>query len=259
MSYLLKIIFSFISALIAIGLPIFLLVYWRRKTKARLLPALIGALVFVVFALVLEQLLHNIVLVQPLMMTNTALYVLYGGLAAGVFEETGRLLGFSLVLRRYRKREDSVTFGIGHGGIEAILLIGLNMLGNLMFLLLLAFGGDEFIKRSFDAGTYESAVNAFGTTQPQYFLLAGIERFIAIFLHISLSVLVFKAVKDRKWLFYPLAILIHAAIDWVAVLQGTGAIGFLSNKWLVELIYAALTAIVAYFAVKVYKNMKEND
>jgi uncharacterized membrane protein YhfC len=122
MSYLLKIIFSFISALIAIGLPIFLLVYWRRKTKARLLPALIGALVFVVFALVLEQLLHNIVLVQPLMMTNTALYVLYGGLAAGVFEETARLLGFSLVLRRYRKREDSVTFGIGHGGIEAILL-----------------------------------------------------------------------------------------------------------------------------------------
>jgi uncharacterized membrane protein YhfC len=88
----------------------------------------------------------------------------------------------------------------------------------------------------------KSAVNAFGTTRPQYFLLAGIERFIAIFLHISLSVLVFKAVKDRKWLFYPLAILIHAAIDWVAVLQGTGAIGFLSNKWLVELIYAALTA-----------------
>ena len=41
-------------------LPVGLLIWWRRTRKAKLLPALAGALVFVVFALVLEALLHNV-------------------------------------------------------------------------------------------------------------------------------------------------------------------------------------------------------
>jgi uncharacterized membrane protein YhfC len=144
MPYLSKIICMFISVLLSVGLPIFLLVFWRKRTKARLLPALIGALTFIIFALVLEQLLHSVVLVQPLIMTNTALYVLYAGLAAGVFEETGRLVALRLVLRKYPEREAAVSYGIGHGGIEAILIVGINMLVNLVLILIYVFGGESF-------------------------------------------------------------------------------------------------------------------
>jgi uncharacterized membrane protein YhfC len=53
-----------ISALIAIGLPVGLFLVWRRRFKLKLVPALVGAGMFFVFVLILEQLLHVVVL-QP--------------------------------------------------------------------------------------------------------------------------------------------------------------------------------------------------
>lgn len=255
MPYLSKIICMFISVLLSVGLPIFLLVFWRKRTKARLLPALIGALTFIIFALVLEQLLHSVVLVQPLIMTNTALYVLYAGLAAGVFEETGRLFAFRLVLRKYPEREAAVSYGIGHGGIEAILIVGINMLVNLVLILIYVFGGESFLRGLLPAGGLEELLAFMNAAPTQDFLLAGIERLIAVALHISLSVLVFKAVSDKKWLYYPLAILIHAAIDWLAALASTGTLSFFDSMWLTELVYAVLTAVTAWFAFRVYRKL----
>lgn len=44
-------------------------------------------------------------------------------LTAGPFEETGRLLIMSHLLRRPRFA-DGVAFGLGHGGLEAAALVG---------------------------------------------------------------------------------------------------------------------------------------
>ena len=54
---------------------------------------LTGAGTFVLFAMVLEPILHNLVLRSPVgaaIQQNILLYALYGGLAAGLFEETDR-------------------------------------------------------------------------------------------------------------------------------------------------------------------------
>ncbi|MBQ9322755.1 MAG: YhfC family intramembrane metalloprotease, partial [Clostridia bacterium] len=81
----------------AFGAPIVLLFYYKKR-GAQVLPFFIGCAVFVVFALILEALVHNIVLkglpVGEKIMGNTLLYALYGGLMAGLFEETGRFLAF---------------------------------------------------------------------------------------------------------------------------------------------------------------------
>ena len=98
-----------IVALLSFAIPVVLCIYLRKRKKADLVPFFIGMAVMFVFALVLETLLHQLVLtvlpVGQTILNNIWLYALYGGLAAGVFEETGRFLAFKTVLKRYQNKD----------------------------------------------------------------------------------------------------------------------------------------------------------
>ena len=86
------------TLLVSFGVPLLLLWLIRRKTKADITSFFIGTVTFIVFALILEQILHTIVkfTTGEIISGNIWLYGLYGGLAAGLFEETGRLVAMSL-------------------------------------------------------------------------------------------------------------------------------------------------------------------
>ena len=85
-----------ITALVAFALPIALIVVGRRRWRFSAWSCVVGALVFVVFALILESAAHAAVFAAfPAVQRSVALYTLYGALAAGVFEEFGRVCGFS--------------------------------------------------------------------------------------------------------------------------------------------------------------------
>lgn len=125
-----------VSALSTFVLPIIILVVARRRWSCSLWSAAVGALVFVVFALLLEGGLHALVFAAiPSLPSKTMLYTIYAALAAGVFEELGRVCGFA-VLQASDRRPDGVGralgAGIGHGGIEAILLVGVATISNLV-------------------------------------------------------------------------------------------------------------------------------
>ena len=82
-----------------------------------MLAALVGAGCFIGYALVLEQLLHAAVFsLFPAITLYPAAYTAYGCLAAGLFEETGRLMGLSLLCKKDRDLALGVGYGIGHGG-----------------------------------------------------------------------------------------------------------------------------------------------
>jgi len=193
----------------------------------------------------LESLLHRVVL-NPgadgsieLARTSPWLYVAYGALAAGVFEETGRLVGFTVLKRRFQGVRTGVAYGIGHGGIEAILLVGLTMVGNLVVSVVINLGQAD--------GVPAAVVTAL-TGEPSWmFLVGGGERVIAIALQISLSILVWVAVTHpgRRWLF-PLAILFHAIGDVPAAMMQAG---FLTNVAVVESLTLVITAAIAAYAV----------
>ena len=176
---------------------------------ARLLPALAGALVFIVFAQGLEGALHYLALYREHAFSraigaNPWLYMLYGALAAGVFEETGRYVAFRRLIgrKRYPERDAAVTYGVGHGGIESILLA----------LALLAERPERLT--------------------PGYCLLVMLERTAAIGLHVALSCFVFLAARDgTKRLWFPFAIALHAIVDMPAALYQRGMLPL----WAVEL------------------------
>ncbi|KZR56792.1 YhfC family glutamic-type intramembrane protease [Pseudobacillus badius] len=111
---------------ISLLLPVVLIIDCRRKGIFSWKAFWAGAAVFILFAQVLEGALHAF-MIDPagpsLKMTDHPLfYALYGGLAAALFEELGRYLIFLLLLKRSRQFGDGVSLGIGHGGVEAVLV-----------------------------------------------------------------------------------------------------------------------------------------
>lgn len=51
----------------------------------------------------------------------------------------------------------------------------------------------------------------------RHFLLAGAERLFAIVLQLSLSILVFIAVKNKRAMYWVIAFAIHCLVDFTAV------------------------------------------
>lgn len=250
-----------ITAAVSILLPIVLLIVWMRKTKSKIAPFFAGAFTFILFALVLESICHQFFLVKDSALSrfvngNIWAYVLYAAFAAGIFEETGRLIAFKFFTGKSGKKETAVTYGIGHGGIESILLVGFSMLSSMILISTLkAMGGvDSYVAlvppESQDL--VRTSLMSFYTTPPYMYLIGSIERVAAIIFHISLSVIMFIAVKrPGKLYFYPLAIILHAFLDIFAVLYQKEVI---TSLILLEIIVMAISLATAYFAYRLYIN-----
>ena len=221
-----------IGAVFTFALPISLLVWWRKTRKAKLLPFFVGAAVFVVFAVVLETLLHQVCVfgdnaVSRAINANPYLYMLYGGLAAGVFEETGRYVAFRWLIgkRRYPERDTAVTYGIGHGGIEAMLTLGTAYATMIVIALYLRHGNQPAALAMLggSAEALSTYIAALGQLTPGTVLLAMLERGAAMLLHIALSIFVFLAARDRtQWTWFPFAVALHAIADMPAALYQRG-------------------------------------
>ena len=205
-----------------------------------------GALAFTV-----SQLLTRIplmTLVVPTLGADISGFLLSGPVAsysAGLFEETGRLVVMLLLLKAFHRWIDGVTFGFGHGGIEAIVLVGLTMVTNLVLALFINLGQWQTIAATLPADAAAQVFDALTTTSPSAFLLAGLERLSAISLHVACSVLVLAGiVHRRKALAWLAAVLLHGTVNLLAVLG-------LAAGWpalLVEILLAVI-AIALWFGI----------
>ena len=253
----LSIIFMIITCMISFGVPIALFLYLRLVKKADIYPFFAGCTVMLLFAFILESGAHSLVLSSPAgsaIKGNIWLYAIYGGFMAGLFEETGRYLAFSFALKKYRaKNVNALMYGAGHGGFEAIVIVGLTMINNIVWSFMINNGRIAELTGSLSGDQLAQAQQAIGLliSTPSYqFLLGGAERLFAILLHISLSVLVWFAVKwEGKLYLYPAAILIHFAVDAAAaLLSGLGV-----NMVIIEAVVAILTTAAALFARRLWR------
>ena len=87
-------------------------------------------------------------------------------------------------------------------------------------------------------------------------LLGLAERAIAMTLHISLSVVVFRAVRQRKAGYLGLAVVLHALFDVPAALFQCGV---LHSTWLVEALLLVLCLGCAAYAKKQYCALQEPE
>lgn len=258
----LSIVFMSISVFLAIIVPIGIIIWMGVKKRLNAKAAFFGVLLFIVFALVLENLMHRLVLgkdpTQSAIYKNVVLYMLYGGFAAGIFEEAARLLGFKFLIR-VREGESlntGISYGLGHGGIEAVLLGGFVSASYLITSIMLNGGLLKGMTASMNEqqiANFNQGISAITSSPSGLFLIVGIERLIALTLQVALSLFVFKAVTEKKWQYFIYAVLIHAGIDMVAVL---GQRGYIGNMYLMEGIVLAATVASIIAAFRVNKRVK---
>lgn len=245
-----------LTLMICFGVPLGLFWFVRRRYQASIKSFFVGMIVFIVTTQILEAVVHvyllkvnqttSIWLMQPL------IYSLYGGLMAGVFEETGRYFSFKWFLKKENRIQDGVSYGIGHGGIEAMLIVGTTYLNNLIFSVLINQGWIENLGLS--AELEETVVTQLTQISPIIFGLAGYERLMTIMIQIGLSILVFKGVRERKICYYVLAVFIHAILDVPAALVQVG----MFNIYVVEGFITLIAIGFIIFMVKQFKNYHED-
>ena len=255
----LSVAFMLLSALGGVAIPVALFLYFRKRKKADVPPFFVGCAVMVLFAFVLESLFHRLVLSFPAGQTisgNVWLYALYGGLAAGLFEESGRFLAFRTVLRKYRENDaDALMYGAGHGGIEAVVLLSLSMVSNIVISLLVNSGQSGLLTAALEGEELrkmEEGIRTLITAAPGAFLAGLIERASAVTLHLACSVLVWFGAKEKRWTaLYPAAILLHALMDFIAALLSR----FAAPVAVTELALAVFAVLTALLARAVWKKL----
>ena len=254
------------GAVLWIAAPIAVALIWKTGKKEPVTSILIGAAAFLLFALILEKPIQN-VLVFPTVMglpehavsrflsANPVLLALVTGLFPGVFEETGRLVAFQTVLRKRRNRETSISYGIGHGGFEVILILGLTYIQYIAYAVMINTGTfvtviDQVASQAPEQlGNVEAVVSLLTGFSFADLGIAFVERVFAVLFHIGASILVFFACRDKKrfWL-YPLAIVLHTGMDFIAALSIFNVISL--SPWALEgfaAVYGLLTFFGAYF------------
>lgn len=252
----LSVVFTVLSILFSVGVPVALAVLTVHKRRSAMTAVLMGAACFVIGALFLENLLHQLVLsvIAPDLRGRPVAYVLYGCLAAGIFEETARVFGLRILCRKDPSVLTGLAYGVGHGGIEAILVGATGTMSNLITMLMINQGQTASLLEGLSGDTLALAQNQLAqltTLPPITFLATGLERLSALALHIALSILIWMVMTKKLsgWGYYA-AILLHAGVNAFAALY---QLGVLTNIWLVEGAIAVSTALVCAGVWRVYQ------
>ncbi len=264
-----------IGTIIFLVVPIIIAIIWKIRKKERFSTVTVGALTFLLFAIVLEKPIQN-VLVFPVQMglaehgasrfinARPVLWAFIVGLFPGVFEETGRFVAYKTVLKKRKNKETSISYGIGHGGFEVMLILGLTFITYISYSLMINTGTFKVV--------IDQVINQAPDQADQLYALAGqlasfsvsdlavsiVERIVAVLYHVGASVLVFYACKEKKYLWlYPLAIVIHTVLDGFMGLSLVNVITL--SDWALEAIFGICAALVffgAYFML--YKKDKDD-
>lgn len=278
-----------ITLVISLILPILLYVFYgfRKKKKEVWIAGALGALGFAILQVDIRIPLLNKISEIPSFLEwvsqHYIWYCLFLAFTAGLFEVIGRyavakILCFKKKITPELTYETGIAAGIGHGGIEAILLIGMTYVNNLIFAVMINTGVwektlSEVYKIAEESGNM-SLYQAYAPIQqvlsgtPWYlYLAAGYERILTIIAHIAMTMIVFYFVSKKKDIRGILTCLLcHTMLDFVSTLisgLSTDYLGnVLSQGMAYTLVYIFLTVVAVLslvFLLHIKKIWKQNE
>ena len=241
--------------------PILALIIYAVKNKGKgvWLAWFIGAAGFFVMQIVIRTPILSILSVSEgfVKFANDyyVVYILILAFTAALFEVVARFVG-AIILKKKQCYEVAVGAGLGHGGIEAMFLIGMTYVNNLLYSVMINTGVfDAMIESTAQTGVDVTALwdmkKTLIETAPSMFLLAGYERILTMILHVAMTVLVFYFVDKKKSVIgVALCLLIHTVIDFVpGFVQGASIYGYLGGKFPIGVAYAIIYVFLTAMAV----------
>ena len=245
--------------------PILLISVYSFRNKKQKLPSAwaLGAAGFFVTQMVIRLPILTVLQSQPWFVSfsenNGFLYAFILAFTAGLFELVGRFVVAKLMAKNLNYKR-ALAAGMGHGGIEAMILIGVTYLNNVLYILMIHNGTfdavvNDAVAAGVDVSTLLMVKDQLISASPALFLLAGFERILAMTGHVAMSLLVCYGVATGKPLKSALVCLgIHTLMDLTAgisLLIGKG----LSQTVAYVIIYAILI-VMAVLSIFVIRNIR---
>ena len=250
-----------ISMLVSLLLPVILLILFAVKYRKQGIVSawLLGAAGFFVTQILIRIPILTALQGQSWFLTfsqeHMVLHVFSLAFTAGLFELAGRF-AVAKLLRKNLTFRRALSAGLGHGGIEAMVIAGIAMVNNLAYAAMINTGSFDAVlaqaaATGIDVSQLELIRTQLITTAPAMFLLSGFERMLTIIVHTAMSILVCYGIAHKKT--FPcmlVCLLIHTCIDFTTVLTLV-----LPQATAYCVIYPILTAVAAA-SLWVLKNIR---
>jgi len=243
---LLTIVVLFVGGLLCILFPLFLLFVVSKKANRVIVPAVAGLMGFFVMQIIIRLPLIQLTLPKYSWYVNLSpvLLALFLAFTAGLFETVGRYWSMKLFMKNDTRFSAGIAHGIGHGGVEAVLLVGFNFI---------LYG---FLGILINQGVFEQfgEINGFQefelletvlTTTPWYDFLWGVfERILTIIVHIGLSVIMILGFRKNKRLFFGIVLGLHTIIDFTVVLLVQKGVSIFWIEFFILLVAISMVIII---------------
>ena len=266
-----SVLFMVLTLVISLVLPVLLLIIYAvaNKGKGVVSAWFLGAAGFFVMQVIIRLPILSILSILPgfqsFVENNYVIYALLLGFTAGLFEVIGRF-AVAKIMSKNLTYTRSIAAGLGHGGIEAMVLIGVTYINNLLYTAMINSGTyDLMIEQTaamgVDVSSLYAAKDALINTAPYLFGLAGYERLLTMVCHVAMSLLVCYFVAKKQTLKgVVISLVLHTILDSAA-----GLISGMSTPYMGEvisqntgyvLIYSFLTLMTVLSVVIIVKLKK---
>lgn len=255
-----------ITFLISSILPLVIWIVYALKNKGKgvFTAWLLGAAGFFIMQIIIRIPILNMLALtagfQSFVAKHYVLYCLVVAFTAGLFELIGRY-AVAKVMAKNLSYEKGFAAGLGHGGIEAIIVIGMTYLNNLLYIGMINSGTfDGIVEQTAALGVDTASLiaikDALIDTNSAVFLLAGYERILTMILHVALSLLVCYFVckkQDLKGIF--ICLVCHWMVDFVAPLVNGMATEYMRNMisqttaYIIVYVFLTIVAVASVMAI----------
>lgn len=255
------------NVLAGIAVPILLVVLIKKKNDMRIGPLFVGACAYIAANMFLQGIVDTLIgLAAPLanfLAANAKACAVIMAVLHGVIQLGGYYLIIHMFMKDFRRKENSLLFGVGIRIIDSIMLYGVN---SGVMSLSVAFsinksGIDGFLG-AYEAGSAEAeevrtTILEMVNTPLIEIAGTGIICIALIFISIAISVLLFQAAKrPGKMYLLPTAGIIGIANCLLAEFYSARVITGIGTFIVLLILLAAASCTVAYF---VYKNDTDEE
>jgi uncharacterized membrane protein YhfC len=237
--------------------PVVFLVVMCWKKKLSVKPVLLGLAAFFV-----SQVCIRLPILQAISTTgwflafaeNTVPYAIVLAFTAGLFEETARLVCARFFLKKQRSFRDAVSFGLGHGFCEVVLIVGLTQVNNLIYAVMINSGTFQAATAALPPSSSKAILSAMLAVTPTVLFVSIWERVSAVLFHLFESVLIFRGVNEHKaGLYYVLAVAAHTVIDASSVL-----VSKYGGMWLSEAVIFVMALVGIFYVLKTRDSFRKS-
>lgn len=260
-----------VTLCICLILPLIIYIVYgvKKKGKGVWSAWLLGAAGFFVMQIIIRVPVLNILSLNEGFLSfaqnHYGWYCFFLAFTAALFELIGRY-AVAKIMSKNLTYERGVAAGLGHGGIEAMVLIGMTYISNLLYIMMINTGTfDTMVEQTAALGVDTSSLVAVKesllSTSSAMFLLAGYERILTIIFHTAMSLVVCYFVSRKKDLFgIGICLVCHCLMDFTAVFVNGMTTEYLGNviststAYVIIYIFMTVAAIAAILGIRKIKN-----